>query len=92
MLQRWIEVKRLLLYNGCAVISAGIDECVSSCEMPVDPNCALFQFVGQYSIKEIAKLIYNTLETIHNTVTDQNRNVTKVQSRICKLLCCYQEV
>ena len=80
-------------------MSAGVDESVLCCDeqsskskMPVDYNCALFEFIRQYSVKEIGKLIYNTLETIQNqakiniyTATDQDRNDTKVQSRLCKL-------
>ena len=92
ILQRWKDVKRLLLYNGSKVRSAGVDESVLCCDelspeskMPMDNNCALFEFIKQYSVKEIEKLIYNTLETIQNTTTDQDRNDTKVQSRLCKL-------
>ena len=73
-------------------MSAGVDESVLCCdelssesEMPVNIHCALFEFIRQYSVKEIEKLIYNTLETIQNTATDQDRNDTKVQSRLCKL-------
>ena len=73
-------------------MSVGLDESVlsynelsSESKMPVDSDCALFNFIGQYSIKEIVKLIYNTLETIQNTATNQDRNDTKVQLRLCKL-------
>ena len=79
------------MYKGCKSTSAEVGdfpcrskESSSDTMISVDTDCALFDFVRDYSITEIKKLIFNTLETIQNTVTDQNPNIRKDYSRRCK--------
>ena len=84
---RWHQVKRLLLYNPKRQKFVDLSEyhqISSACDpeqvVGLHKNCALFEFVKEYPIEEIKKLIFNTMDAVTARGTKQHTDV------LCKFI------
>ena len=86
---RWMQIRGLLLYNTkqqrvIDITKYTLDSMDDSSEKEKYSfaNCALFSFIEKFSVEEIRKLVFSTVEAIRNQTTEGRKYI----STMCRLI------